>query len=240
MSVMPLTFEIKPVRGTNLVNATVQRLRGLVEQGGLKSGDRLPGEHELAGRLNVSRSVVREAIGRLQTIGLLTVERGRKGGTFVSEQDAVRFCADVVRSSISLCDSDINEFAGFRIALETFSARRAAELATVEDIAELQSLCDAPAQCTDDDELVQVDLRFHRKIAAVAGNEIILNTLEVSREFIAAMIRESGPNDLLQNYDEHQSIVDSIRRHDSAAAERAMRDHLESVMRCLSSSHEKK
>src|SRR5262249_1007028 len=67
----------------SLVDTVVERIRAVIEQGHLKAGDRLPTEAELSAQLGVSRTVVREAVSQLESVGLLSVQRGR--GTFVGD-----------------------------------------------------------------------------------------------------------------------------------------------------------
>ena len=224
---------IKPVRRLTLVDSVVERIREFIDSSQLKSGDRLPGELELVEQLDVSRSVVREAISRLQTIGLLTVVRGRSGGTFVGNPDSVLSYANVVRSALSISDSDRQQFAEFRAALEIYAARRAAEIATDEDIEELNQLCTQIGGTTNDETTATADFQFHRKLAAIAGNEVILHTLQLSREFIKSTIRDTGPRDPKLSQQQHLAVVDAIRRHDPVDAEQAMRTHMESVIEHL-------
>ena len=78
-------MRIRSSRKGSLVSTVVERLREFVEQEKLKSGDRLPTEAELLEQLGVSRTVLREAIGRLETIGLVAVRHGQ--GMFVGVWD---------------------------------------------------------------------------------------------------------------------------------------------------------
>jgi GntR family transcriptional repressor for pyruvate dehydrogenase complex len=231
-----IDLRIEPAHRVSLVESVVERIRNVIEDSGLKPGNRIPGELELADRMNVSRSVVREAISRLQSIGLLTVVRGRSGGTFVGDQNTVMSYAKVVRSAMTVCEKDTKQFAGFRAALEIYSARRAAEIATDDDVAVLETLCDRIGDSDADDTATIADLDFHQKLAEVAGNEVILHTLQLSREFIKATIKKTGLRDPERSRMEHKAVVEAIRRRDPDLAERAMRRHMDSVILGLQSS----
>lgn len=61
-----------------------ERLERLISSGRLKPADRLPTEVEMAAALGVSRMTLRQALGRLESKGLLVRRRGRRGGTFVA------------------------------------------------------------------------------------------------------------------------------------------------------------
>ena len=76
-------MDIAPVRTTYLVDEVVERLAEMIGSGQLPAQTPLPPEHELAKRLDVSRTVAREALQRLRSIGL--VASNRRGGTRVQQ-----------------------------------------------------------------------------------------------------------------------------------------------------------
>src|SRR3569833_1880608 len=73
----------------SLVVKVVESIRSVIDKQQLRAGDRLPGELEWARRLGASRTVVREAVGRLQSLGLVTVSRGRGRGMAVGSRDSI-------------------------------------------------------------------------------------------------------------------------------------------------------
>ncbi len=75
---------IEPVeRGSKVYLEIVKQLRIMIEQDGLKPGDKIPSERELCERLNVGRSSVREALRALELLGLIETRRGE--GTFIRD-----------------------------------------------------------------------------------------------------------------------------------------------------------
>src|SRR6187455_2001201 len=76
----------KPVRAPSTFEETVERLGTAIRLGLLTAGSRLPAERELADQLGISRSTLRQALTTLVQSGHLVSQRGRGGGTFVSEQ----------------------------------------------------------------------------------------------------------------------------------------------------------
>src|SRR5262249_43539251 len=124
----------------SLVDTAVARIREVIEQGRLRAGDRLPTEAELSEQLGVSRTVVREAVSQLESLGLLSVQRGR--GTFVGNWSSLTSCVEMLRTTLALSPGELVQFTEFRTALECHAARRAAERATEQDLADLKELCD--------------------------------------------------------------------------------------------------
>lgn len=218
----------------SLVDVAVQRIRMLVEQGGFAAGSRLPGEQDLASQLGVSRTVLREAISRLETIGVLTVQRGR--GTFVGDRSSLHNCAKLVRSAMAISPKETSKFAEFRSALECHAARRAAERATPQDVDELQELCDRiDAPGLDDLEAMRRDFRFHLRLVEISGNELMASVLQVLQEFVLVGMMQTtpSPRDREESRQRHAAIVRAIRERDPAAAEDAMRDHMQTTLGLL-------
>lgn len=219
----------KPVgRGGSLVDTVVDQVQRLIADGRLESGDRLPKEDELVRSFGVSRTVLREALGRLKANGLVTIHRGR--GMFVAGPGDVAACARLLRNALTLSARDLEQFLEFRRLLECRAARRAAERATPEQIAELRERVvemnrpDRPFL-----DSVRLDLAFHLRIAEIAGNMLMHGALQVIQEFILAGMLKTTPNprdhDRSRAY--HMAVVDAIAGGDPDVAERAASEHMD-------------
>lgn len=226
--------KIQPVKRKSLVDTVVERLRALITEGHLRSGDRLPTEAELIRQLEVSRTVLREAIGRLEIVGLVSVRGSR--GMFVGEPGNLSSCVKMMRSAMAISPRELIQFTEFRRAIECDAVRVAAKRASARDIAELELLCE---EIRRDDlpyaEAFRLDLRFHRKLLALTGNELMHNVMDVVQEFVMASIQEGAParRDPEVTYQGHQAIVAALRAGDPDAAEQAMRHHLDLVLETL-------
>jgi GntR family transcriptional repressor for pyruvate dehydrogenase complex len=227
-------LKIRPVARQSLVDTVVERIREVIEQGHLRAGDRLPTEAELGEQLGVSRTVVREAVSQLESLGLLSVQRGR--GMFVGSGNSLAGCMKMLRTALALSSKELVQFTEFRKAIECYAARRAAELATPEDLAELDALCDEmDREGHSDLEAMQLDFQFHRRLMAITGNELMCSVLEVVQEFVlAAMMRTTPqPRDREHSHRRHLGIVRAIRAGDPDAAEKVMQAHMEHTVRML-------
>jgi GntR family transcriptional repressor for pyruvate dehydrogenase complex len=226
--------KLKPVPRSSLVDTVVDQIRGLIEQGQLAAGERLPSESELVERLCVSRSVLREAVSRLETMGLVSVQRGR--GMFVGDRQSLSSCVQMVRTAMAITPREMEQFAEFRAAIECISARKAAERATPEDLAELEELLRAIDQ-TDNDYLASIehDFRFHHKIVEIAGNTLMRNVIEVLQQFVLAGMVQTTPQPRNRENSQrlHRTIFEAIRSGDPDAAEKAMQTHMELVAEAL-------
>ena len=229
------TMKLRKVAKTSLVDAVVKQLRATIEKRKLCCGDRIPSEPELVRQLGVSRPVLREAIGRLQSIGLLTVKHGR--GTFVADRDALMGCVQLVRTALGISSADLIQFIELRAAIESQAARRAAEQATEEEVEELDRLCrEMDFQGLPYDEALGRDLKFHLKIVELGGNRLMLDVMKVIQELIVEAMARTSPKPRPRRYSQelHRAIVDGIRARDPNAAEAAVRRHMEAQCQRLS------
>lgn len=217
----------KPVpRAQSLVDTVVEQVQRLIAEGHLQSGDRLPRESELVEQLGVSRTVLREALSRLEATGLVRIQRGQ--GMFVNGPEGVTSCARFMRNAMSLSGRDLSQFVEFRQMIESYAARRAADRATPEDFAELTTLCEEMNRKGQDYiESIRLDYRFHVKIVEMGGNELMRNAMEVIQEFImAAMVKTTPrPRDYENSRALHMKIVEALRSGDADRAEKEVRAH---------------
>lgn len=232
-------MKLKSVQRGSLVDVVMEKLRESIEHSGLSSGDRLPPEPKLIAQLGVSRTVLREAINRLQCIGMVAVKRGI--GTYVADSNDLSNCVRLVRSAMAISSAELIRFIELREAIEVYAARQAADLATEQDVAELQSLCER-MDATDQEyhAAMKLDLQLHLRIVRITGNELMLHVLEILQEFIyEGMLRTTPkPWQSLVSHRYHMAIVDALRAHDPDAAEAAVRDHMNLLVRRLQE-HEK-
>ena len=223
-------MQLAPVTRISLVDTVVGRIRQVIDEGGMASGDRLPSESELVESLQVSRTVLREAIGRLETMGLLTVRRGR--GMYVGDRSSLSNCAKLVRGAVSIAPRELLKITEFRLVLECHAARQAATLATPEDLDELQSLLEAMDRPgLEYMESIRHDFEFHRKLVEIAGNELFVNVLQVVRDLIIAAMIQTTPKPRAREETSrfHLDILEAVRAGDPDAAERAMRRHMDTL-----------
>jgi GntR family transcriptional repressor for pyruvate dehydrogenase complex len=218
----------KPVgRAASLVDTVVEQVQHLISEGHLESGDRLPKEDELVTQLGVSRTVLREALSRLQATGLVTIQRGR--GMFVAEPDGVASCARLLRNAMTLTGKDLAQFMEFRRIIEVQGARRAAELARPQDVAELRALVvEMNREDQDYLESVRLDFKFHLRIAEISGNQLMHSALGVIQEFIMTAMVKTTPNPRDYDYSRkvHMDLADAIASGDPDVAEKAARAHM--------------
>ncbi|HTH73954.1 MAG TPA: FadR/GntR family transcriptional regulator [Trinickia sp.] len=228
MSASPLAAP--PRRARNLAELVVGRLTEQIETSVLKPGDKLPTETQLMEAMNVSRTVIREAISRLQAAKMIETRHGI--GSFVLESRAKRLDIEMIPATTL---RDVLAILELRISLETECAGLAAQRAQPDDIARIRAALDALNVSRDTGRAsVDSDLKFHIAVARATGNRYFvdiltqLGTALIPRERIdSAGIADEDPQAYLSHVNrEHESILDAIGRHDAESARAAMRMHL--------------
>lgn len=226
-----MSVEFEPVERRSSVDQVVERIRDVITEQKLSAGHRLPGELELVKQLQVSRPVLREALARLQGLGLVEIQRGN--GTFVAGKDRLAHCVQLLRSAVTLAPRELLTYTELRTAIETQAVRQAAQRATESDLAELKQLLEELDNVEKPyGELLETDFRFHRRILEISGNELMQNLMEVIYEFVVAQMAQTTPSARENQAGRrlHRAIVSAIEARDADAAEIAMREHMEIIL----------
>jgi DNA-binding FadR family transcriptional regulator len=223
----PLSTQRKP---RNLAQQVVAQLTEHIREGELNPGDKLPTETEIMVEQGVSRSVVREAISRMQAAGLVETRHGI--GTFVLPPPPPAMGIDpatvtTVRDVIALLE--------LRIGLETEAAGLAAARRSEAQLQQVRAALAALQQAARrGDDTVELDQRFHLAIAQASGNDYFRAILQhlganiIPRARInSARLTHADPVAYMEQVGrEHEQIVEAIARGDAESARAAMRLHI--------------
>lgn len=208
-----------------LANALIVSIR----DGQLKLGQRLPTEAALAERFGVSRTVVREALSRLKTLGLLESRQG--SGAFIRHPDPRDAGRLVLTPDGSV--AAVLQMVEVRRALEAEAAALAASRTTAGSVKQIRSAMQAidKAVAAGGDGVAE-DVAFHAAIARATGNPFLLATLAYLNQFLLDATRVTRANeatreDLVQQVrHEHAAVVAAIEVGDVAGARLAGAAHM--------------
>lgn len=226
-------MRLAAIRRRSAVDQVVERITDVIRERKLTAGTRLPGEFELVEQLKVSRPVLREALARLQSLGLVDIQRGR--GTFVGDGNSLGNCVRLLRSAVTLSPQELLTYVELRSAIEVQAARQAAERATDADVEELTGyLRDLDDEAVSYPQALEIDFRFHRKLIEIAGNPLMQNLMEVIYEFVLTQMARTAQRTSDVGRRLHKAILKAVRERNPDAAERAMREHMQAVLKRLS------
>lgn len=224
--------------GPRLSEQVGDALAAGIQGGGLAAGERLPSEQALGERFGVSRTVVREALTRLKSQGLVVSRQG--SGVFVGPgADVLPLRLDMHRDKPMAALVQIIEM---RRALEAETAGLTAARRTPADVrrlgAALAALDSAVAQGGDG---VAEDVALHRAIAGAAANPFLVATLEYLGQFLVDATRVTRANEATradfarQVHAEHAAVVAAIRDGNGARARRAGALHMANAAKRIGS-----
>lgn len=222
---------IRRRRPHGLVQEIVNSLTTSIRDGVIKPGDKLPTESEIMARFEVSRTVVREALSKLQASGLVETRHGI--GTFALA------VPDTSNFKISGCDfstlADVIALLELRISLETEAAGLAAQRRTDANLAAMEVALKAFSDAIEhDSEAVPSDFAFHMEVSRATGNRHFADLMTYLGTMIIPRTRVNTSNSapegrlkyLQQAHGDHENIYNAIRNQDSDGARAAMRTHL--------------
>ena len=226
-------------RGADTAMQVAQAIRVYIAERSLLPGDRVGTEHDLAAEFGVSRPTVREALRLLAASHLIRASQGRTGGIFVDNTPQGGMATNIGESITAMLATErlsLRDMVEARMFLEVPLAGMAAEKATDEIVAELEAAIDAQrGHLPGTPPFNDADARFHRTLAEASGNDLliaftrwILDVLQPS--LIDVISPRVDPDEIIA---QHTAVLRGVKRGQRAAAERAMRRHLEHLEETL-------
>jgi len=220
-----------------LSDQVAEHLAAQVRAGVWAAGQPLPTEAALMQAHGVSRTVVREAVSRLKSLGLLASRQG--SGVYVQQGGAVA-PLDLQGHHVASLQA-VLQIVEVRRALEAEAAALAAERRTpgqLQDIGRAMRAVDAAVRAGRDG--VQEDVRFHQLIAQATGNHHLMATLDYLMQFLHEGTRVTRANEARRQdmmaavRHEHEAIHEAIAQGSPTAARRAATRHMQQAAKRLS------
>ncbi len=219
------------MRGRSLAERLVGEISAEIRRGALRPGEQLPTEAQAVDRFDVSRTVVREALSRLQAAGLVETRHGV--GTFVSDKRGKGgLVADAAQIATVM---DVAALLELRIGVESEAAALAARRRSAAQLAAMRSALDEfEARLARGGDTVDSDFRFHMLIAAATGNRYFaslmasfgIKAIPRTRLKLPEQGEEERRRYLASVNREHEDIFGAIARGDGDGARAAMRNHI--------------
>ncbi len=226
---MPIDQPVVQRKPRNLAMSLVEELGERIRSGRVQTGEKLPTEAAIMGEFGVSRTVVREAISRLQASGLVETRHGI--GTFslgAGDAPGFRLTPEAMGTL-----QDVIAVLELRIGVETEAAALAAQRRTEENLQQMRLALDAVAAAVEAGrDAVAADFQFHLEIARATQNSHFadlmgtLGSAIIPRARLAGEMSEAHQAYLRRVNAEHENILEAIASGDGEAARAAMRTHL--------------
>lgn len=221
---------MRTLKKERLSQLVTDAIKEIIEEEHLKPGDRLYSENQLAQKLDVSRSSVREAIRILEVTGLVRAQQGK--GIFITEgPDESNKIKKWVVDNTEL----LGEHFEVRLLIEPHAAAKAAMLADEKDIAALEEVYRDFCGYLRAGEVIKAirsDSKFHLLLAKFSRNR----TLSVLMKTMAQSLNEgwiaslNTPGRLESTVIEHKEVIEAVKLHDAQRASDLMASHLRQAL----------
>jgi len=221
-------MELKNLRTKNLQELIQEQLKLYIIGNGIKTGDPFPTEHELGKKLGISRTAIREALKRLETLGIIEVRPGI--GRFVRE-----FNFEAILGGLPYnLDMEIKSFREIlevRICLESWFITKDINKFTQKNISELKEILKKmEVQVINDieeKELVKIHSKFHTTLYKNSGNSLLINLINtfstIQRNL--TLVHRYKTKDRKLFIQQHQLLLEAIEKKDLKLAQKRLREH---------------
>lgn len=227
----PVSFSaVQP--GLRLADQVARQLEARIRSGDLQPGQKLPTEAELVQQLEVSRTVVREAVSQLKSRHLVESRQG--SGMYVKAPGVEPLDFEGLPAAGK---NAVIQIAEVRRALEAEVAELAARRRSEDDMQRIrqaeQALVDAVRLGRDG---VEEDMAFHRAIAQASGNPFLISTLDYLSQFLRGAMRITRANEARRDdfgkavEQEHHALAQAIAAGDPRAARKAAATHMSNAI----------
>ncbi len=218
---------ISAIDTSSLVDKVEIHLINFFTQKELKPGDSIPKEMELSAAMGVSRTVIRESLTRLKTMGL--IESVKHKGTVIKSPDLSGILQKSMIPGI-LDNGTLKDVFELRLVIEVGMADLVVNRATDQDIEELYSIVKNETEQSENTLFdVDYEIKFHGKLYDMTGNETLKGfqrmLLPVFKYvYTSGLINQTSVN---KRFVSHKELVEVLRLHDADKFRKAMRKHLE-------------
>jgi len=227
MAVELIQEKLKGIETNSLVDRVEARLVELLQSRQLKVGDSIPKEIELAEIIGVSRTVIREALLRLRTMGLM--ESRKKKGAVITSPDIFGNLSKSMNPYL-LDDNTLREVFELRLVLEVGMADLLYNRIQKKDIEELRKIVqDEPTDAENRIFNVNQEIAFHGKLYDISGNE----TMRKFQKMLLPVFEYVHESGLLKKpasrkkFISHRGLVDILENGSPEMFRNAMRNHLD-------------
>lgn len=220
--------DFAPVRTARTFEVIADEIRAQIRDGKITTGDKLPPERELAQQFGTSRNAVREALRSLEHAGLIALQKGARGGAFITDGDPSAV-AQSIEDLIHLGGAALEDVTEARLSIETVIVEIATRNASDADFAMLEANIDAVEELTrarDMDAKANLNMEFHVLLARTTGNPVLVLLMKTLMDVLRSVHRPITAEDTEDIIKSRRNFMSLLRARDTAGASMEMKRHL--------------
>jgi len=218
----------KPFKTKRTFEEVSSKIKALIFDGTLKTGDKLPSESELAKQFNVGRQTIREALRILELSGFVMVKKGYGGGAIINDSISKKI-SNLILDAFRMEKISIDEFTVARLTIEKAILNNAIDKAEDQDIKDLQDNIDKAKDLIAKKEIaIDLNFTFHSLLAKASRNSVFM-ILEGAINTIHRNLRSRIPSNFeiseiaVRN---HEKILDALIKGQRERAINLMEEHI--------------
>lgn len=217
------------IQRVKLSDQVTDKIKEMITNKQYLPGDKLPIESQLAQKFGVSRITVREAMHKLEIMGIVDVRQG--AGTYIKNLTPNAYIKTLI-PMLSMNKNNLKDIFEIRQIIECKSAELAAINATPEDLARVKKPLLKMAETVRMGKLKQyneLDVQFHYEVARCTHNQILVTIQELLSDLVEGSVSMglTPMNALEHSVMFHRKIFEAIQKHDSVTASGLMNAHIE-------------
>ncbi|OGD16926.1 hypothetical protein A2V47_05885 [Candidatus Atribacteria bacterium RBG_19FT_COMBO_35_14] len=226
-------MELKNLKTQDLQGLIQEQLKLYIIENGMKSGDPFPTEYDLAERLGISRTAIREALKRLETLGIIEVRPGV--GRFIREFNFEAILKGLPYN-LEMDIKNFQEILEVRFCLESWFIGKDINKFTKENIAQskeiLEKLEFQVLSNFEEKELVETHSQFHCTLYKNSNNSLLINLIKifstVQRNLV--LLHRYKTKDKNSFIRQHKLLLEAIEKRDSRLAQKRLEEHFAEAM----------
>lgn len=229
-----LKFLTQPNR-ERLADQIARQIKQLIFRKKIQVGEKLPTERELAESLHVSRVVVREALRSLEQSGLVEIQTGPNGGSFVSDKLHMPLFHSI-HDLLEDGDLSLQHFYEARRGIELTSIQLAVRELREEDLEELEAINQQLLGDMENNELFPHHNReFHVKISEMSGNPLVKLIADALLSILILLYPKpvQSASFIRTTYERHRDIIEALREGDQDLCEKLICEDVEMTKEML-------
>ena len=229
----PAPAKFQRIRASRAFDEIAAQIREELEAGRLRVGHRLPSERAMSEQFGVSRNTLREALRSLEHAGLIQLHKGARGGAFITESNGEAITIGLM-DMYHLGAVRPAELTEARIWLESIVVREACHRKTKADIDALYQNIEETKSATDAGDFAlraQKNVEFHRILAGMTGNPIMLIVMNAVLDVLRHFIGKIGSYDNAFVLPSRRRFMKHFTDGDAAAAVAEMESCLKRLQR---------
>lgn len=223
---------IQAVQKVGISDTVYEQMLAMIASGGWPEGTKIPSENELKDQFQVSRNTVRQAVQKMNALGILETRQG--AGTFVKKIDT-DFYLNILIPTAFLGNESCIDILEFEKSIQVESAKLAAKRATREEIEGLRHYIEQMKLEQEPDAFFEQDIEYHIYLSKITHNVMFYKSMTLIKDMLKENLREVVVRyGTRESVSTHAQIYQHLCDGDGTNAARLMDEHMQVVLDRLS------